>query len=896
MWINPIETTAKTTFWEVLKENQFFQLLKHKASSLLFFGMITPQHYRIVLRNKNNEAVAVADTLDEIDVHWHWLESNLLYAFRKNVAASDYEGVIEFFKLTIEGLAKKSLSEQEEKLSLSLSNSFAQLFNLPTEKLFTSYYSSLWKRIHWQGTLYISENYLCFSCGLIEQKIKILFKEITSLNKTWTHFFDNSITITTINNQEYVFIFFNLKRDECYSTLQHLWKIALDRMLRVAESSLDNQTPSQKKRASQFYPPIEDNNPQKSYLPSRIIQRWTAEDKFEQAFRLPKTEKLICDYESQFIFNYWPVNGTIYLSHNFICFQTAKDEKSACFKIVLPLIIIKSIAQLKEDLVKISTKVSQKFYFSLGERRNEIHRIISEVWKLLASEELPTTNEAPACSDGIRPLLPSSSSSSPSSPPSPSLLIVRNQVKTAWSKYFAKYGRSVVLIQSSPRLKNLVRCGIPDDLRAELWQYLSGSRHKSITSKKTYEMYLRHAEEACRMGTTTRRADEEQKSSGEGEGEGEKMATKSGNQRFVVGEIERDLARTLPEHPFYHSEEGLLSLKNVLLAFSLSNPEIGYCQSMNILVALFLLYLSEENAFWLLSSLCEDLRPDNYYRHMIGTLVDQTILERLLKDHLPDLSDHLIKCQVPLNVISQSWFYCFFLNYVPLETGLRIIDCFFFEGSNILFAVGIALFLHHAPTIMTMSQADEIVPLFKAPLPEQHTTDLMNAAFDFMDLLSEDKIQETRYQSKFKTIQEMEFTTKSSCLRKLQNKTEFNEAELETVYDRFQLELENQACSDLLQEDTFKSFFLTFVPQWKDRQDLIKPFFKECCLSNRFDFDKFVSVIGLLQKGSLHKQFRCLSFMRIFLYFVFFNPTVTDKCYFLSHSLLPTTPINRRLS
>ena len=51
-----------------------------------------------------------------------------------------------------------------------------------------------------------------------------------------------------------------------------------------------------------------------------------------------------------------------------------------------------------------------------------------------------------------------------------------------------------------------------------------------------------------------------------------------------------------------------MPLKNILLAYSVRNPQVGYCQSMNFLCAMLLLYLEEEQAFWVLAALVEVLR------------------------------------------------------------------------------------------------------------------------------------------------------------------------------------------------------------------------------------------------------------------------------------------------
>lgn len=49
-------------------------------------------------------------------------------------------------------------------------------------------------------------------------------------------------------------------------------------------------------------------------------------------------------------------------------------------------------------------------------------------------------------------------------------------------------------------------------------------------------------------------------------------------------------------------------------------------QGMNFLAAFLLLWTPEEQAFWLLCFIVEDVLPDHFGRNMIGSLIDQKVL------------------------------------------------------------------------------------------------------------------------------------------------------------------------------------------------------------------------------------------------------------------------------
>ena len=101
------------------------------------------------------------------------------------------------------------------------------------------------------------------------------------------------------------------------------------------------------------------------------------------------------------------------------------------------------------------------------------------------------------------------------------------------------------------------------------------------------------------------------------------LSTKRSSMQFIPGlyksylnvsvshgeQIERDLGRTNPTSPYFDKNgdgKGLQQLKNVLCAWALHDPEIGYVQGMNFIVGYLLQQTrNEEQTFWLFARLLQ---------------------------------------------------------------------------------------------------------------------------------------------------------------------------------------------------------------------------------------------------------------------------------------------------
>lgn len=287
-----------------------------------------------------------------------------------------------------------------------------------------------------------------------------------------------------------------------------------------------------------------------------------------------------------------------------------------------------------------------------------------------------------------------------------------------------------------------------------------------------------------------------------------------GKSSLVTEEIERDLHRSLPEHPAFQSETGIAALRRVLTAYAHRNPKIGYCQSMNILTSVLLLYAKEEEAFWLLVAVCERMLPDYFNHRVLGAQVDQSVFEELVREHLPELAEHL-RDPAALASVSLSWFLTLFLSIMPLESAVHVVDCFFYDGIKAVFQLGLAVLEASAPDLCRCAddgQALMILSRFldhiknedspgapagshhaffsddQEPCPGTDIADLIRDSYEKFGDQSVEQIERMRCRHRIRVLQGHEDTTKQNVLRVVTPEVSFLLEDLEELYDLFKRE------------------------------------------------------------------------------------------------------------
>ncbi|KAF9587137.1 hypothetical protein IFM89_039654 [Coptis chinensis] len=198
-------------------------------------------------------------------------------------------------------------------------------------------------------------------------------------------------------------------------------------------------------------------------------------------------------------------------------------------------------------------------------------------------------------------------------------------------------------------VRRRIRKGIPDCLRGLVWQLISGSRDLLLMNAGVYEQLVLYETSSSEL------------------------------------DIIRDISRTFPSHVFFQQRHGpgQRSLYNVLKAYSVYDREVGYVQGMGFLAGLLLLYMSEEDAFWLLVALLKGaVQAPMEGLYLVGLpLVQQYLFqfEQLVREHLPKVGEHFSQEMINPSMYASQWFITVFSYSFPFNLALRIWDVFLYE-------------------------------------------------------------------------------------------------------------------------------------------------------------------------------------------------------------------------
>lgn len=152
------------------------------------------------------------------------------------------------------------------------------------------------------------------------------------------------------------------------------------------------------------------------------------------------------------------------------------------------------------------------------------------------------------------------------------------QREKKWIKMISKWDSK----STKEKLPKRIYKGIPDKVRNDIWSKLLNLSviMADVKNKNKYQGMLTLARQ---HGTEAR-------------------------------QIDSDVNRQFRENIFFRDRYNLKQqqLFNVLVAYSVYNSEVGYCQGMSTLAGMLLMYLGEEETFWALNILLTDKKVRSF--------------------------------------------------------------------------------------------------------------------------------------------------------------------------------------------------------------------------------------------------------------------------------------------
>jgi len=207
----------------------------------------------------------------------------------------------------------------------------------------------------------------------------------------------------------------------------------------------------------------------------------------------------------------------------------------------------------------------------------------------------------------------------------------------------------------------------------------------------------------CNGTTTQRRATLDSVRSGESEISG---ATSENDSVHIRA--------TLPVEEL-RMGQGQSSLRRVLRAYSMYDTDVGYCQGMNFIAAMFLTFLTEEESFWLLVVVMNEepykLR-EMFGEDMAGTHEVLYIAEKLIAQFLPKLSKQLEIETIHVSMFLTSWLMTVYASTFPFDLVVRVWDSFLVEGWKVVYRVMLSL-LDHASQDLKGLRFEQILNYFR---------------------------------------------------------------------------------------------------------------------------------------------------------------------------------------
>eukprot|EP01147_Barroeca_monosierra_P009407 gene9407-1652_t len=272
---------------------------------------------------------------------------------------------------------------------------------------------------------------------------------------------------------------------------------------------------------------------------------------------------------------------------------------------------------------------------------------------------------------------------------------------------------------------NMIKEGVPNSLRGQIWKALLDVEQVRKSSKLSYPEEAKRIEAWCKEHNDEKNEHDERNRSCTAVDRrlpnGElcpKLPRHNGTDEYpcinAINQIKLDLHRTFYTHVMFRVEggKGQQELFRILATYARYNQKTGYCQGMAYIAAVLLMHMSEEDAFW--SFVCLMGSPfylEGFYNdHLARTQHESEVFTVLLAQQFPNLARHLNKLSLhPLMYVTQ-WYMCAFTSLPLWDTVLSIWDMMMLKGTKSFYQVALCIMTVSANSLLQMTNIATALP------------------------------------------------------------------------------------------------------------------------------------------------------------------------------------------